>query len=206
MLGVKRHLLDEPQLVPAGQAVAQQAGRLVVVEVAHQHRVDLDGREPGGRSGREPGQHVGEPVAAGQFAEDLGSQRVERDVDPVEARVPQGGGAPVKADPVGGHRDLGARGERGCRGDDRDEVAAEQRLAAGEAHLADAKRFDADSDEPDDLIARQHFGGGQPVQALGRHAVRAAQVAPIGQRNAQVGCYPPVGISEHSPSLRSQCD
>ena len=37
---------------------------------------------------------------------------------------------------------------------------------------------------------------GQPVEALGGHAVGAAQVAPVGQRHAQVGGHPAVAVRE----------
>ena len=69
VLGVQRHLLDEPQLVPALQAVAQQRHGLVVVDPAHQHRVDLDRGEPGRGGRRQAGQHVGQPVAVGELLE-----------------------------------------------------------------------------------------------------------------------------------------
>ena len=68
VLGVQRHLLDEPQLVAAVQAPAQQRRRLVVVDPAHQHGVDLDRGQPGGGGRGQPGEHVGEPVAPGQLA------------------------------------------------------------------------------------------------------------------------------------------
>ena len=46
----------------------------------------------------------------------------------------------------------------------------------------------------------------QPVQALGRHAVGAAQVAPVGQRHAQVGVHPAEAVLEslggHGPQSR----
>ena len=48
VLGVERHLLDEPQLVAVLEAPAQQLGRLVVVDAAQQHGVDLDRRQPRG--------------------------------------------------------------------------------------------------------------------------------------------------------------
>ena len=39
----------------------------------------------------------------------------------------------------------------------------------------------------------------QPVQTLGRHAVRAAQVAAVGQRHPQIGGHPPVAsVSAHA--------
>jgi hypothetical protein len=59
VLGVQRHLLDEPELVAVRQAEGQQARSLVVVHAAHQHRVDLDRGQPGGGRGGQPGQHVG---------------------------------------------------------------------------------------------------------------------------------------------------
>ena len=49
-------------------------------------------------------------------------------------------------------------------------------------------------DQPDDLVVGEDLLGGQPVQALGRHAVGAAQVAPVGQRDPQVGRDPAVAV------------
>ena len=46
-------------------------------------------------------------------------------------------------------------------------------------------------------------GRGQPVQALRRHAVGAAQVAPVGQGHPQIGRDPSVRISEQSPVTSS---
>ena len=61
-----------------------------------------------------------------------------------------------------------------------------ERLAAGEPHLPDAEPLHADRDQPHDLVVGQRLLGGQPVEALGRHAVVASQVAPVGQRDPQV--------------------
>jgi hypothetical protein len=57
VLGVERHLLDEPQLVAVLEAEVQQRDGLVVVDAAQQDGVDLDRGEPGacaapGRRGR----------------------------------------------------------------------------------------------------------------------------------------------------------
>ena len=67
VLGVERHLLDEPQLVAVLEAPAQQLGRLVVVDAAQQHGVDLDRAEPGVCGGLQAGEHVVEPVAPGDL-------------------------------------------------------------------------------------------------------------------------------------------
>ena len=85
VLGVQRHLLDEPQLVAVSRAKRSSGRRLVVVDAAHQHRVDLHRDQPGGRRRGQPGQHVGEPVAAGERGEPVRVEGVQRDVDPVQA-------------------------------------------------------------------------------------------------------------------------
>ena len=54
----------------------------------------------------------------------------------------------------------------------------------------------------DEVVRLIRVGGGQPVESLGRHAVSAPQVAPVGERYAQVGGDPPEGVSQHRPSLR----
>ena len=88
--------------------------------------------------------------------------------------------------------------------DDVDQPAAHQRLAAGEAHLADAEVLDRDADQPDDLVVGEHLVVGQPVEALGGHAVGAAQVAAVGQRDAQVGGHPAVPVGERAPVVTPQ--
>ena len=92
--------------------------------------------------------------------------------------------------------------QRLAAGDDVRQPAAQQRLSPGEPDLADAEVLDADPDQADDLVVGERLLGGQPVQALGRHAVAAAQVAPIGQRDAQVGRHASVAV-EPVPSGRA---
>ena len=99
-------------------------------------------------------------------------------------------GDPLEADAVRRHRDLRSRLERGDAGDEVDERAAQQRLASGEAHLRDAVAHE-EADDPQHLLVRQHLGLRHPRQALGGHAVGAAQVAAVGDRHAQVAGHPP---------------
>ena len=110
VLGVQRHLLDDPQLVVVVEAVAQQLGGVLVVDPAQQHRVDLDRSEPGAVRGLEPGQHVVEPVAAGDLVEQVAADGVQADVDAVEAGGRQGLGGAGETEGVRGQGDLGARG------------------------------------------------------------------------------------------------
>ena len=69
---------------------------------------------------------------------------------------------------------------------DVDQAAPHERLSPGEAHLVDPEVLHGDPDQPDDLVVGEHLLARQPVQALGGHAVAAAQVAPVRQRDPQV--------------------
>ena len=77
-------------------------------------------------------------------------------------------------------------------GEHRDEplqVAAQQRLAAGEPHLRDALVRER-CGQPRDLLEREQLGAWQErvvvAEDLLRHAVGAAEVAAVGDRDPQV--------------------
>ena len=65
------------------------------------------------------------------------------------------------------------------------EVAAQQRLAAGEPDLVDAERHEH-IHERGDLLEMQHVLARQPDVLVLRHAVLAADVAPVGDRQPQI--------------------
>ena len=81
--------------------------------------------------------------------------------------------------------------------------APQQRLPAGEPHLAHPEA-DEHADEAQQLLVGEHLGLGHPRQALGGHAVGAAQVAAVGDRHPQVPGHPPEGVDQlcHPPNLR----
>src|SRR4051812_16923898 len=69
------------------------------------------------------------------------------------------------------------------------QIAAHERLTAGEADLVHAE-VDKDAREPRDLLERQDRAVWQEavlrVEHLARHAVYAAEVASVGDRDAKV--------------------
>jgi hypothetical protein len=82
------------------------------------------------------------------------------------------------------------------RADDVLQVAPHERLAAGEPDVADAEVAHAYADQPADLLRRHQLVARHQRQALGRHAVRAAQRAGGGDRDPQVACDAPVPVHE----------
>ena len=182
------------------QAELCQRHDVGLVHPAHDHGVDLHRTQPG-RVGRdEAGEHVVESVAPGKGGVPLPVERIQGDVDPVQPGGSKLGHPLVKADPVGRQGQFGGETlvRTQCRsaGDDAGKATPQQRFATGEPDLAHAQHPDGHPDHPHDLVVGEHLRGGEPGQAIGRHAVRAPQVAPVGQRHPQVARHPPVGVGE----------
>jgi hypothetical protein len=90
-----------------------------------------------------------------------------------------------KQDSVGGECQVRQAGLCRQQTYQRVEVAAEQRLAAGEPDLVDAQG-DEHVDQEADFLEVQQVLARQPDVFVFRHAVGAAQVAAVGDRQAQV--------------------
>ena len=94
--------------------------------------------------------------------------------------------APGEQHAVGGHRDLAhALGPPSIRPISAGRPGPHQRLAAGDADLADAQRARTGATSAHELVVAEELLAGQPLHALRRHAVAAAEVAPVGHREAQ---------------------
>ena len=185
--GVQRHLLDDAQLVAVLEAEPQQLNDILAAGGGVQDGVHLDRRQACCLGGGQPGHHVGEPVAAGDGREVIPVDAVQRNVDPVQPRRGQSGSPARKPDTVGGQRDFRTGPQSGRRRDHLFEVAGQQRLTAGKPHAGDTEPGHGDMQQPGQLVGPQQLLTGQPVQAFGRHAVTASQVAAIGQRHPQIG-------------------
>ncbi len=115
----------------------------------------------------------------------------------------EGLGAKERA--VGGEGQVLEAGGFAKEGDELGEVAADERFASGEADLLDAV-FDEDAGKAADLLVGQKFGSLEELvfgaEDLARHAVGAAEVAPVGDRDAEIAKRAAEGINEgHGTSL-----
>ena len=103
---------------------------------------------------------------------------------------------------VGGERQVEARDLREHRHQAL-QVAPHQRLAAGEADFLHAEAGEQ-ARQARDLLEREHFVVRDElevvVEHLARHAVHAAEVAAVGDRNAQVAQAAPERVRQRRPS------
>ena len=112
-------------------------------------------------------------------------KRIEAHRDASEARGLQRLGLIREQHAVGGEREILQAGLGRDHPHERRHIAAEQRLAAGQADLVDAER-EEDVDERAGFLEMQDVLARQPDVVLLRHAVFAAEVAAVGDRQPQV--------------------
>src|SRR5690606_20684259 len=127
-------------------------------------------------------------------------ERIEADRDAVQAGVLQALRHLRQQYAVGGERDLHV-GDVGEALDQLVDILAQQRLAAGDAQLAYASCGE-DACHAFDLLETEQIGTRQEgvvlVEHLARHAVGAAEVAAVGDRDAQVAHLPPARIGQRA--------
>ena len=95
---------------------------------------------------------------------------------------------------VGREREVDA--QRREQLDEPNDVGPDERLAAREPDRLEPELLDADPSDAGDLLVGEELVTGQPVHALLGHAVRAAEVAAVGDRDAQITHATGVGIDQ----------
>jgi hypothetical protein len=199
-VGVEGHELDEAHGHAPVPAVAGQVDHLVVVGAADHHDVDLHRVQAGLDRGVDPVEHPGQLVAPGQLLEPLRPQRVERHVDPAQPGGGQVVGDQAQGGAVGGERQVDRRARRGAQAgqlaDEDGQVGPHGGLAAGEADGLDAEAADEHAGDPLELLEGEDLVARQPPHPLLRHAVRAPEVAAVGDRDAQIAVDPAEGVDQ----------
>jgi len=191
--GAERHELDEAGGRPEPPGEAGEVAQLGVVRAADDHHVELHRGEPGAEGRLDPRD---DPVegrgAAGDPVELPGVERVERDVEARDPRLPERRGEAPEEVAVRGERDLLDPGGRADVAHHVEEVLAEGGLAAGEPDAPDAERGE-DRDQPGEIGARERV-----LAALRprRRAVAALEVAAVGERQPEVGDPAPLGVEQ----------
>src|SRR3954451_13239029 len=202
---VERHELDEAHLERGGARELGERQSLLLCEPAHRDCVDLDRvHRRVARQCVEPAHHLRQRVAAGDLEEAVALQRVDRHVDPADARVDERVGVALEQVPVGGQRQVTQPGHAGEHGHEPREVAADQRLAARQPQLVDTQRGEH-AHEPLDLLEREQRAALETRQAVSRHAVLASETTPVRDRHAQIRDPASVAVYErvelHTDSL-----
>jgi hypothetical protein len=124
------HVLDEANLGADALGELDEVGQFVVVHAAHDHGVELQGRESGAARGVNTFEDAIQFVAPRDYGEAIGPQGIEADGDAAKTRVAQRLCVVGEQDAVGGHRQILDRRIRGEAAHDVRQFAPQQRFAA----------------------------------------------------------------------------
>ena len=140
---------------PLLAAEAREVDDLVVVDAAHDDRVDLHRRESRVERGVDAGDDPVELVALRQREERGAVQRVERDVHATEPGVREVVRSFPELHAVGREREVDT--ERREQLDQARDVRPHERLTAGQPDRLEAEPLDADARHASDLLVRQQL-------------------------------------------------
>src|SRR5262245_40397320 len=182
---VERHEFDEADARALLAGELGEAKRLVVVDAANRHAIDLDRAQAGLDRGVNAVEHLRQFVAAREQREPIRRQRIEANGDALQSRVFERLRAATQEMRVGGHRHVLYAFDFGQPFDQAFQVAPQHRLAAGHAQFVDPE-FDENLRQMNDLFVGQNLRLGLPLHGLFGHAIEAAEIAAVGDRNAEI--------------------
>jgi hypothetical protein len=188
------HVFDVAQLGLLRPRELEQVADLVLVESTDDDAVDLDRTEPRVPRGADALDDVSVSGAARERDEPLGPQGVEAHGHAIETRSAKRACRGRQQHAIRGEGEIGDLGNGAKRSHQDIEVMTQEGLTTGESDLRRAQPGE-DPGEPGQLLEREYRLARQPgVFRLG-HAIAAAEVAAIGDRESQAAERPREGIA-----------
>jgi hypothetical protein len=195
------HELDEAHLEAPLAGQTREVHDFVLVASAHENGVDAKRKQTGRLGSIEPGHHPAVEVPSRHRPEGRGIKGIEAHVDALEPRPGQRPGQAGELGAVGGEGEVVEARQRGDQLHQPRQVLAQERLAPRDADLADA-RLDGEAGNPRQLLEGEQTLPRQPLDVLVRDAVEAAEIAAVGDRDAQVLDAAPEAILERTAQER----
>ena len=191
------HVFDKAQMDGAVEREPRK-GSHILVEPAHHNAVDLNGLKAPSQRRVDAGHGLFEPAQARDLSKERRVERVERDVDAIKPRVFELRRQLGQQGAVGGKRDVLDLRNRADVTNKWDDTAADQRLAARQAYATNAlPRHQAH--KAGDFLGAEQLVVRTGRHAIGRHAVNAAEIALVGNGNAQVVDIAAKAVMLHAP-------
>ena len=131
------HVFDKSQVDGAVERESRE-GRHILVEPAHHNAVDLNGLKAPGQRCVDASHGLLESTQARDLSKERRVERIERDIDAVKPGIFELRRQLGQQGTIGGERDVLDLRDRADVANERNDTAADQRLAARQAHAANA--------------------------------------------------------------------
>jgi hypothetical protein len=195
IVGIERHELDEPDFDSHLAREMPEGNDLVLRQAADGDSVHLDRVESGGLGGLDAGDHLFVTLPTSDFFELFRVERIETDVDSPQAGGKQLGRLIGQQNAVCRQADIVDALDRRQLLDENRQVAADEGFAPGEANLSETQRH-GDAHEPLDLFEGEQLAAIHELHVLGRHAVKAADIAAISDADPQICVHAAEGVDQ----------
>jgi hypothetical protein len=120
-------------------------------------------------------------------------ERVDADIDPIEARAAEVIRNPGEQEPVGGHRDFVDTRESLHLADKFRDMRPDGRLASRQPQFAKTEPG-AKVDDSQEFFIGEDFVARLELHPDRRHAIDTAEITAIGKRDTKIGHHPPIGV------------
>ena len=196
LIGIQRHKFDPAHHIGFAPRQAHEFQRFLFAVAFNGHRIHLDGMD------RwiffklfQPFQHAGKLIPARELRELLAYQRIEAHVDASKSCLGERARQLFQEDAIGRQAETAQPFDLAQLAHKFRDIAPHKRFSTRQANLLDA---DAHRNARDafDFFVGEYLRLLQPGQALGWHAVGAAKVALIGNRNAHAFNAASVAVNE----------
>lgn len=196
MLGVEWHLFDKAELESTLQTPIEELWGLVVIDASDQYCIDLDRAQACVDCRLNARFHILESISSSDLVKVIRPDRVETDVDAIQACTLQVSGQMLQPQSIGRQGYFNGFVDGLGFLDQPRQPLAQEWFASGEANFSDAKIPDPDPQQTEYLIVGQDLLIGRPVETLGWHAIFTSEIAPVGQGNPEVTGHPAIGINQ----------
>jgi hypothetical protein len=193
------HQFDEANMPVVVARQECQLADLIVVQSARDDAIEFDWREPGSHGGIDPRSNRAGLSATHDLRHGVFAQAVDVDIHAVQPGVAQGLGQWRQQDPVGRHGDIANAVDPSAAFDDFDQITSQGWLAPRKADPAESNGRRG-LDHSLDLTGVEQVLVGSVRDLSHGHAVDAAKVAMIGQRNPEIIDVPVEAIDRHGYS------
>ena len=191
------HVFDEAQMNGAVDGQPCE-GRHILVEPSHNNAVDLNGLKAPSQRRVDTSHGLLESTQACDLSKERGVECVERNVDAVKPGIFKLRRQLGQQGAISSERDVLDLRDRADVTNERDDTAADQRLAARQAHAANAlPRHQAH--KAGDFLGAEQLVVRAGRHAIGRHAIDTAEIALVGNGNAQVVDIAAKAVMLHVP-------